>query len=53
MHVALQNFNRVRGVQNLRVVDASAMPLVPNTNMMAAAMMLGEKASDDISQAWQ
>lgn len=37
---------RVHGAQNLRVVDASAMPYVTNGNIYAPVMMLAEKASD-------
>ncbi len=37
---------RVRGVERLRVVDASIMPTVPGANTNAACIMIGEKASD-------
>ena len=41
---------RVRGVEGLRVADASIMPTIPTGNTNAVAMMIGEKASDLILQ---
>jgi len=39
---------RVRGIDNLRIADASVMPRIPSGNTNAACTMIGEKASDII-----
>jgi choline dehydrogenase-like flavoprotein len=41
---------RFNGIEHLRVVDASIMPNVISSNTNAAAIMIGEKASDMIRQ---
>ena len=41
---------RVRGVDRLRVADASIMPLIPGGNTNAPSIMIGEKAADLIAR---
>ena len=37
---------RVRGVERLRVIDASVLPTIPSSNTNAAAIVVGEKGAD-------
>lgn len=39
----------VRGVEGLRVADASAFPLIPSANIHPAVLMLAERAADFIA----
>jgi choline dehydrogenase len=42
---------RVRGIDGLRVVDASVMPAMPSPNIHPATIMVAEKGSDIIGKA--
>jgi choline dehydrogenase-like flavoprotein len=42
---------RVRGVEGLRVADASVMPAIPSPNIHPATIMIAEKGSDLIRSA--
>lgn len=44
---------KVKGVERLRVCDASIMPIVTNGNTNAPSMMIGEKCADLIKQDHQ
>jgi choline dehydrogenase len=41
---------KVRGIENLRIVDASVMPDVVRANTNVTTMMISERAADFIKQ---
>lgn len=44
---------QVYGIRNLRVVDASIMPIIPAAHTNAATYMIGEKAADLVKESWR
>ena len=43
---------KVYGVQGLRVVDCSIIPLLPDVNIQAPVFMIGEKGAQMIREDW-
>ena len=50
-HAVLDGDFRVRGVENLRVVDASVFPKIPGFFIVSSVYTIGEKAADVILAA--
>jgi len=48
----VDNHLRVHGIKNIRVVDASIFPILPNCNPTSVIIMAAEKVSDLIKEAW-
>ena len=44
-------FLKVRGIERLRVVDASVMPDIISGNIHAPVLMIAERAADFIKEA--
>ena len=42
---------KVRGVEGLRVIDASVIPIIPSPNIHPATIMIAEKGSDIVAKA--
>ncbi|QYU68122.1 hypothetical protein J4558_25325 [Leptolyngbya sp. 15MV] len=42
---------RLRGVEGLRVADASVFPLIPSPNIQPAALMVGERCAEFMRRA--
>ena len=50
-HDVLDQELRVRGVEGLRVADASVMPSIVNANTQAISMVIGKRCADFITAA--
>ena len=46
LHAVVDDELRVRGVENLRVIDASIMPMLPSANTFASTIAIAEKGAD-------
>ena len=41
---------KVHGLENLRIIDSSVMPMIPSGNTYAATMMIAEKGADLVKE---
>ena len=41
---------KVRGLQNIRVVDATVLPEITSGNLIAPTLLIGERAADFINK---
>jgi len=48
----VDNELKVKGIQNLRIVDASVIPVIPAANTHTTVVMIGEMAADIIKKAY-
>lgn len=49
----VDNHLRIHGIKNIRVVDTSIFPTIPNCNPTSVIIMAAEKVSDLIKKAWE
>jgi len=50
-HAVVDSELRVRGIEGLRVIDASVMPVVPRGNTNAPTVMIAERAADLLKES--
>lgn len=43
---------RVHGVGNLRVIDCSIIPVLPDVNIVGPVFMIGEKGAELVREDW-
>lgn len=47
-HAVVDPLLRVRGIDGLRIADASVIPIIPSCNTNAPVVMIAERAADFI-----